>query len=80
LTLLTPNTEEAIDDTAVEIGDGNMLALEPLAEIGNGDDMPSDGLQAISLLNPCCRIRVQVFGQGTLPQPFYRAGKNKKLV
>ena len=65
--------EESIHYDAVQILDIDMFLLEPSAEIGDYDDLPSERVPPIALFGNTGRIGVEVFPQRALAQPFNRA-------
>ena len=50
-----------------------MFLLQPTAEIGNYDDLLSDGVVSVALIGYGGRIGVEVFTQRPLAQSFNRA-------
>ena len=57
-----------------------MFVLQPTAEIGNGDDLPSDRVVSIALFGNSSRVGVEVFAQRTLAKPFNGAWESEELV
>ena len=50
-----------------------MFLLQPPAEIGNYDDLLSDGVVSVALFGNSGRIGIEVFTQRPLAEPFNRA-------
>ena len=58
----------------------DVFVLQPPAEIGNGDDLPSDRVVSIALFDDSGCIGVEVFAQRTLAKPFNGAWERKELA
>ena len=56
--------------SGVEIGNGDLFPLNPPAEIGNPDDLLSDGVVRVALIGYSGGIGVEVFTQRPLAEPF----------
>ena len=54
--------------------------LKPAAEIGDGDDLPSDRVMHIALFGDSGRVGIEVLAQRTLAKPFNRAWKSEEFV
>jgi len=57
-----------------------VFVLQPAAEIGDGDDLPSDRVVGIALFGDSGRVGVEVFAQRTLAKPFNGAWESEELV
>jgi hypothetical protein len=73
-------SHKSIQDLAIQILQSYMSLLKPSTEIGDRHDLSSDRVPRIALLGDSGSVRVQVFTQRPLAQPFNRAWKSKKLV
>jgi hypothetical protein len=69
----TAMSQKSIHNIAVQSLDGNVLLLQPPAEIGNSDDLLSDGVVSVALIGYSGGIGVEVFTQRPLAEPFNRA-------
>jgi hypothetical protein len=78
--LSSPISQESINDLAVQNPKRNLLVLQPAAEIGDGDDLPSDRVVRIALFGDSGCVRVEVFAQRTLAKPFNRAWEGEEFV
>ena len=58
----------------------DVFVLQPTAEIGDGDDLPSDRVMGIALFGDCGRVGVEVFAQRTLAKPCNGTCKGEELV
>ena len=58
----------------------DVFVLHPPAEIGDGDDLPSDRMVSIALFGDSSRVGVEVFAQRTLAKPFNGAWESEELV
>jgi hypothetical protein len=83
----SPNTllsatkaQESIHDVVVQHLYFDVFVLQPPAEIGDGDDLPSDRVASIALFGDSGRVSVEVFAQRTLANPFNGAWKSEELV
>jgi hypothetical protein len=66
-------SQKSIHNIAIQILDNNLLLFQPPAEIGNYDDLLSDGVVSVALIGYSGRIGVEVFTQRSLAQSFNRA-------
>jgi hypothetical protein len=73
-------SQESINDLVVQSPNRNPIVLQPAAEIGDGDDLPSDRVVSIALFGDSGCIRVEVVAQRTLAKPFNRAWESEELV
>lgn len=64
--------QKSIYSVAVQRLDSNVFLLHPPAEIGDYDDLVSDGVVPVSLCGHNGRIGVEVFTQRPLAEPFNR--------
>jgi hypothetical protein len=78
--LFASKPQKPIHHRAIQIADRNLFLLQPSAEIGDYDDLLSDGVASIALLGHTGRVSVEVLTQRPLPEPLNRAGKGKELV
>ena len=80
--LPAPKLQETIHHHAVQIADLNLFALKPSAKIGDYDDLSSDRVASITLVRQTSCIRIEIFVQRPLPEPFYRSwkGEGEELV
>ena len=67
------NLQEPIHHVAVQIVDFQMFLPEPSAKIGDYDDLLSDRVVSVALLGHPGRIRIEIFIQRPLAEPFYRS-------
>ena len=58
----------------------DVCVLQPPAEIGNSNDLPSDRVVSIALFGNSGRIGIEVFAQRALPKPCNSAWESEKLV
>ena len=65
--------QKSIHNLAVQSLDINVLLLQPPAEIGNYDDLLSDGVLSVALIGYAGRIGVEVFTQRPLAKSLNRA-------
>jgi len=65
--------QKSIHNLAVQSLDSNVLLFHPPAEIGNSDDLLSDGVVSVALIGYSGGIGVEVFTQRPLAEPFNRA-------
>ena len=75
-----PISQKSINDSVVQSPNRNLLVLQPAAEIGDGDDLPSDRVVRIALFGDSGRVGVEVFAQRTLAKPCNRTCKGEELV
>ena len=68
----TAMSQKSIHNIAVQSLDSNVLLLQPPAEIGNPDDLLSDGVVRVALIGYSGGIGVEVFTQRPLAEPFNR--------
>jgi len=73
-------SQESINDLVVQSPNRNLFVLQPAAEIGDGDDLPSDRVVRIALFGDSGCVRVEVFAQRTLAKPFNRAWEGEEFV
>jgi hypothetical protein len=66
----TAMSQEPIHNLAVQSLDINVFLLQPTAEIGNSDDLLSDGVVSVALIGYSGGIGVEVFTQRPLAEPF----------
>ena len=66
-------SQKSIHNLAVQSLDINVFLLQPPAEIGNYDDLLSDGVVSVTLIGYSGRIGIEVFTQRALAQSFNRA-------
>jgi hypothetical protein len=78
--LSVAKSQESIHDIAIQIPDGDLLLLKPPAEIGNYNDLLSDRVVPIALLNPGSCVSIKVFAQRPLSQPLQGAWESEELV
>jgi len=78
--LSTPISQKSINDSAVQSPNRNLLVLQPAAEIGDGDGLPSDRVVRIAPFGDSGRVGVEVFAQRTLAKPFNRAWEREEFV
>jgi hypothetical protein len=71
--LPTPKAQESVHDLLVHRLYLDVFVLQPPAEIGDGDDLPSDRVVSIALFGDGGRVGVAVFAQRTLAQSFNSA-------
>jgi hypothetical protein len=71
--LPTAKAQKSIHNLVVQSLDINPLLLQPPAEIGDHDDLPSDRLAPIALCGHGGCIGVKMFTQRPLAKPFNRA-------
>jgi hypothetical protein len=72
--------QESIHHLVVQSFDRDVFVLQPPAEIGDGDDLPSDGVVSIALFGNSGRVGVEVFAQRTLAKPFNGAWESEEFV
>jgi hypothetical protein len=72
--------QESIHHVVVQSFNRDLFVLQPPAEIGDGDDLPSDRVMSIALFGDGGRVRVEVFAQRTLAKPCNRTCKGEELV
>ena len=77
--MASARTKKSLADEFVEFGKRDPFTLQPATEIGDGDDLPPDGMRTITLLNLGFCVALQEIGQRPLFQPVNRARKNEKL-
>jgi hypothetical protein len=68
--LPTAQSQKSIHNLAVQSLDINLFPLQPPAEIGDYDHLLSDRVVSIALFGYPGRIRVEVFTQRPLAEPF----------
>jgi hypothetical protein len=78
--LSTAKAEESIHDLVVQSLNRDVFVLQPPAEIGDGDDLPSDRVMSIALFGNSGRVGVEVFAQRTLAKPFNGAWESEEFV
>jgi hypothetical protein len=66
----TAQSQKSIHNLAVQSLDINLFPLQPPAEIGDYDNLLSDRVVSIALFGYPGRIRVEVFTQRPLAEPF----------
>jgi hypothetical protein len=66
-------SQKSIHNLVVQILGSNLFLFHPSAEIGNYDDLLSDGVVSVTLIGYSGRIGVEVFTQRPLAQSFNRA-------
>jgi hypothetical protein len=66
-------SQKSIHNLAVQSLDINVFLIHPPAEIGNYDNLLSDGVVSVALIGYSGRIGVEVFTQRPLAQSFNRA-------
>src|SRR5580700_10527231 len=71
--LPTAKAQKAIHKLAIQSRDVNVFLLQPPAEIGDYDDLLSDGVVSVTLIGYSGRIVVEVRTQRPLSQSFNRA-------
>ena len=76
----TTRPQESIHDLIVQTFYLDVFVLQPTAEIGDGDDLPSDRVMSIALFGDSGRVGVEVFAQRTLAKPCNRTCKGEELV
>ena len=62
------------------LGTRNVFVVQPSTEIGDHHNMASNGTRRVTLLGYKASIRIQVFAERLLPEPFNRAGESEELV
>jgi hypothetical protein len=78
--LSTPKAQESVHDLLVQGLYLDVFALQPPAEIGDGDDLPTDRVRSIALFGDSGCVGVEVFAQRTLAKPFNGAWEGEELV
>jgi hypothetical protein len=73
-------SEESINDLVIQSLNRNLFVLQPAAEIGDGDDLPSDRVVRIALFGDSGCVRIEVFTQRTLAKPFNRAWEGEEFI
>jgi hypothetical protein len=61
--LPTTKPQESIHDLIVQTFYLDVFVLQPTAEIGDGDDLPSDRVMSIALFGDSGRVGVEVFAR-----------------
>jgi hypothetical protein len=69
--LPTAQSQKSIHNPAVQSLDINLFPLQPPAEIGDYDNLLSERVVCIALFGYPGRIRVEVFTQRPLAEPFH---------
>jgi len=69
-TLSATKAQESIHDVVVQRLYFDVFVLQPPAEIGDGNDLPSDRVVSIAPFGDSGRVSVEVFAQRTLAKPF----------
>ena len=64
----------------VQSPDRDLFVLQPAAEIGDSDDLPSDRVVRIALFSDRGCIRVEVFAQRALAKPLNRGWEGEEFV
>jgi hypothetical protein len=77
--LSTPISQKSINDSVVQSPNRNLLVLQPAAEIGDGDDLPSDRVVRIALFGDSGCVPVEVFAQRALAKPSNRAWEREEF-
>jgi hypothetical protein len=78
--LPTPKAQESVHNLLVQRLYLDVFVLQPPAEIGDGDDLPSDRVVSIALFGDSSSVGVEVFAQRTLAKPFNGAWESEELV
>ena len=65
--------QKSIHHLAVQSLNINVFLLQPPAEIGNYDDLLSDGVVTVTLISYSGGISIEMFNQRLLAQSFNRA-------
>jgi hypothetical protein len=78
--LSTTMPQESIYNLMVQGPNWNLFVLQPAAEIGDGDDLPSYRKVRIALFGDSGRIGVEVFAQRTLAKSFNCTWEREELV
>jgi hypothetical protein len=73
-------SQESINDLVVQSPNRNLFVLQPAAEIGDGDDLPSDRVVRIALFGDSGCVCFEVFAQRALAKPFNRAWEGEEFV
>ena len=72
--------QESIHHLVVQSLNRNLFVLQPAAEIGDDDDLPSDRVVSVALFGDKVRVGVEVFAQRTLAKPFNSAWESEELI
>jgi hypothetical protein len=75
-----PESQEPAHYLAIQILDIDMFLFKPPTEIGDYDDLLSDGALMVALFGHVGRIGVEVLTQGALAQSFNRTSESEELV
>ena len=66
-------SQKPIHDIVVQSLDGDVFMLQPPAEIGDTNDLPTNRMLSVALFGHSGGVRIQVFTQWPLAKPFNRA-------
>jgi hypothetical protein len=78
--LSATKAQESIHNLLVQRLYLDVFVLQPPAEIGDGDDLPSDRVVSIALCGDSGCVGVEVFAQRALAKPFNGAWESEELV